>query len=194
MCRKRLRTFGSRSVRRPASTRRVVGQLRVLAEPVGRIDADPIHAAVQPEPQHPDHRRTNLWVLPVQVRLRRAVGVQVVLAAGRVERPGRPGRGTRSASCSAPPRPEPGRPTRTNRGADSSGSSGRRETTDAGRRCGWARSRPAPGAPAHAPPSAAVEVGKRAERRVHRAVIAHVVAEVDHRRGVERRQPDRIHP
>jgi len=38
-----------------------------------------------------------------------------------------------------------------------------------------------------------VEVGEGAEHRVDHAMIGDVVAEVDHRRGVERRQPDRIH-
>src|ERR1039457_1513374 len=41
---------------------------------------------------------------------------------------------------------------------------------------------------------ARTSLSKRAEPTVDRAVIAHVVAKVDHRRDVERRQPDRIDP
>jgi hypothetical protein len=39
----------------------------------------------------------------------------------------------------------------------------------------------------------AVEVGERAELRVYRFVVAHVVAEVNLRRRVERSNPDRVH-
>jgi len=39
----------------------------------------------------------------------------------------------------------------------------------------------------------AVEVGQGAEQRVHIAVIGDVVAEVGHRRGEERGDPDRVH-
>ncbi len=38
-----------------------------------------------------------------------------------------------------------------------------------------------------------VEVGERAEDGVHVAVVAHVVAEVRHRRAEERREPDGVH-
>ena len=37
-----------------------------------------------------------------------------------------------------------------------------------------------------------VEVGQRAEQRVDVAVVGDVVAAVGHRRGVERREPDRV--
>jgi len=37
-----------------------------------------------------------------------------------------------------------------------------------------------------------VEIPKRAEHRVHVAVIGHVIAEIQHRRAEERRDPDRI--
>jgi hypothetical protein len=37
-----------------------------------------------------------------------------------------------------------------------------------------------------------VEVGERAEQPVAVAVVGHVVAEVGHRRAVERREPDRL--
>ena len=39
-----------------------------------------------------------------------------------------------------------------------------------------------------------VEIGKRAEDRINIAIIGDVVAHVGHRRGKERRQPDRIDP
>ena len=38
-----------------------------------------------------------------------------------------------------------------------------------------------------------IEVGQRAEDRMHVDVIGHVVAEIRHRRGEGRRQPDRVH-
>lgn len=38
-----------------------------------------------------------------------------------------------------------------------------------------------------------VEVGQRSEPRVDVAIISHVIAEIPHRRGIDGRQPDRIH-
>ena len=37
-----------------------------------------------------------------------------------------------------------------------------------------------------------VEVLQRPEQRIDGAVISHVVTEIDHRRGIDRRDPDRI--
>ena len=37
-----------------------------------------------------------------------------------------------------------------------------------------------------------VEVGQRAEQRIDVAIVGDVVAEVGHRRGEDRREPDRI--
>ena len=39
-----------------------------------------------------------------------------------------------------------------------------------------------------------VEIGQRAELRVDVAVVGDVVAHVRHRRGEDRRQPDRVDP
>jgi hypothetical protein len=44
------------------------------------------------------------------------------------------------------------------------------------------------------PRRSAVEVGEGAEHRVDVAVVGDVVAEVGHRRAVDRRQPDRVDP
>jgi hypothetical protein len=38
----------------------------------------------------------------------------------------------------------------------------------------------------------AIEVGKRAEKRIHPGVVRHVVAEVLHRRRIDRREPQRV--
>jgi hypothetical protein len=39
----------------------------------------------------------------------------------------------------------------------------------------------------------AVELPERAEHRIDVLVVRHVIAEVVHRRGVDRRQPERVH-
>jgi hypothetical protein len=39
-----------------------------------------------------------------------------------------------------------------------------------------------------------IEIGQRSENRIDRKIVRHIVAEVLHRRGKERREPDRIDP
>jgi hypothetical protein len=52
-------------------TGNVVAQLRVLGEPVHRIQPEAVDPPVQPEAQHLMHRGLDLGVVPVQVRLLR---------------------------------------------------------------------------------------------------------------------------
>ena len=53
---------------------------RLLDEPVGHVHTEPVHAAVQPEPQDVLELRADLRVLPVQVRLGGVEQVEVPLA------------------------------------------------------------------------------------------------------------------
>jgi hypothetical protein len=41
-------------------------------------------------------------------------------------------------------------------------------------------------------PEQRLELAQAAEQRINRRVVGNVVAEIDHRRGKDRRQPDRI--
>ena len=70
--------------------RRVVAQLLVLNHHVAHVNAEPGHAAVPPEAHNVVELAAHVLVPPVEVRLRRLEVVQVVLAAGLVEVPGRP--------------------------------------------------------------------------------------------------------
>jgi len=57
-----------------------VRQSRGLGHAVGHVDAEPVDAAVQPEPQRVGEVLAHLRVRPVQVGLRGSEGVQVPLA------------------------------------------------------------------------------------------------------------------
>ena len=65
-----------------------------------------------------------------------------------------------------------------------------RGTTDAGRRCGSAPSTTL--RPRVRLRDEPVEVLERAEERIDAGVVGHVVAEVLHRRGIDRREPQRV--
>ena len=161
--------------------RRVVAQLGVLQDPVERVDAEAVDAAVQPEAQHLAERLGHLGVAPVQVRLLGIEGVQVPAPGRRVARPRRAAE-RRRASCSA------GR-----RDRDQTYQSGcsrnhgcsidvwhgtTSNSTLSPRSCAAAISA-----------SASASVPKRGSTAV---VVGDVVAAVGQRRGVERRQPDRV--
>ncbi len=73
--------------------RDVVGQPRLLDEPVRDVDAEPVDATIEPEPQDAAELLAHLFVGPVEVGLRRVEQVQVPLAGRAVglddARPGR---------------------------------------------------------------------------------------------------------
>jgi hypothetical protein len=64
----------------------------VLDEKIGHVHAEAVHAAVGPEAQRSEEVCTDLWVVPVPVRLFGSKGVQIPLP---VVHPG-PGRATES--------------------------------------------------------------------------------------------------
>ena len=71
----------------PVGVGRVVAEVLVLDEMPEHVDAKAVHAALEPEAQHAEHRLDDLGIAPVQVRLLGQEGVVVVLAGGRVELP-----------------------------------------------------------------------------------------------------------
>lgn len=59
-----------------------VGEIGVLGEPVGDVDAEPVDAPVEPEPQDGLELGVHVGVLPVEVGLFGGVQVEVPLAVG----------------------------------------------------------------------------------------------------------------
>src|SRR5207247_8458016 len=68
--------------------RRIVAQGGVLVDALCDVDPEAGDPAVEPEPQDPLELRVHGRLPPVQVRLGGQEAVQVVLAAGVVDRPG----------------------------------------------------------------------------------------------------------
>ncbi|EXF43037.1 hypothetical protein BAY1663_04539 [Pseudomonas sp. BAY1663] len=165
---------------------RIVGEARILAGAVDDVDAKTVDAALEPEAQHAMHRLDDLRVAPVQVRLLRQEQVQVVLLGVLVPGPGAAGVELRApvVRLVAPDVPvAPGVVSRAAR-LEEPGVLVRRmvgyevqQHTDAtGMGLG----------------DQPVDIGQRAEQRVDVAVVADVVAGIDHRRAEHRRQPQRI--
>ena len=187
------------AVLRRAADRRQRGVAGGLDQAVGDIDAEPVHTAVEPEPQRVGHLTVHIGVVPVEVRLRGIEQVQVPVAA-RVavviehRRPGiaaehrHPVVRRRSAvrACArqavvAPPgvvldaaRPSLGEPPVHGTGVV-------RHDVDHHLQTHVVR-----------PRDQRLGIGQGAEHRVDRAVVRDVVAAVVLRRDVERGQPDRI--
>ena len=65
----------------------LVAQQRVLGDPRDRVQAQAVDAAIHPEADHVVHRLLDLGVVPVEVGLLGHEAVQVVLLRGLVERP-----------------------------------------------------------------------------------------------------------
>ena len=168
----------------------LVRQRLVLEQTLCDVDAEAVDAAVEPEAQHLLEVPLHGLVVPVEVGLLGSEDVQVVLAAAWVELPRRA--------------PEGGRP-RVRRAAVAAGAE---EVAPAIRvaRVGECVAEPLVllrgviGDDVHEHPQAEhvgvceerVEVGERPEARVDVRVVGDVVAVVGTRRGVERRQPDRV--
>ena len=170
-----------------------VGQRGVLADEVHDVGAEAVDAAVQPEAQHVVHRLDDRGLVPVEVGLLGQEGVQVPLLGGRVPRP-------RGAAAEGR-RPVVGRMLRRAVAPAVPVALGR-----FARRAALDEPRVLVGGVVGHPVQedadvAGVGVGEQrvegrevSEERVDVAVVGHVVAEVGHRRAVDRRQPDRVGP
>jgi hypothetical protein len=169
----------------------VVAQRGVLAELVGDVEPDAAGAAIQPEAQDVEHGPLHLRVVPVEVGLLGQERVQVPLRGALVPRPRRAGLLPRGQPivgrhAVAPP-VTPDVPVAPRRAA------ARARLREPRVAVGGVVGHPVDD---HAQAARArlgdelVEVGERAEARVDVGVVGDVVAEVGHRRGVERRQPD----
>ena len=168
--------------KREASRRgRVVPQLRVLDHHVHRIHAEAVHASVEPEADDVLHRGHDLRVAPVEVRLLRVERVQVPAAALLVAAPGR-------ASEHGFPvvrRAVDGRPDVPVRVLAEP------RVLDRGVRGDEVEQQLQ--AAVVSLSDELVEVVHRPEDGIDRGVVRDVVAEVGERRGVDRREPERVH-
>ncbi len=191
---------------RPVPVRRAVRRRTVMQPPVGvdtlgdqvdDIHPEAVDPAVEPPAHHVVDRLADVGVLPVEVRLLAAEQVQVVLAGGLVQLPGRAGEEALPVGRLRPRRP--GAHALTSRAPPVPVPSG-----VVGRAAGLHEPRVLVGGvvdhQVHDEPDAAcVETGdqlvqllQRAEGRVDVAVVADVVAVVVLRRGVQRGQPEHV--
>ncbi len=174
-----------------AGLRRVVAQFRVLVEAVRHVDAEPGHAAVEPEPEDLVERLVHPRLPPVQVGLAGQEIVQVVLLRRLMPGPGRAAGGVqpvvrrRAARARVGPDVEvPVRRVAAGRRVDEPGM---------GRAC-------VVGHQVEQHPQAAfprlgdqpVHLVHGAELGMHAQVVGDVVAPVLIRRGHGRRQPDAV--
>ena len=166
----------------PRRVGRVVAPPVVLDRLAQRVDAEAVGAVLDPEAQDAEHRLADVRVAPVQIGLLGQVGVVVPGAAPLVPRPCGAAEvahpvGRRRVRRPLPPEvplrvlPEP-------------------RVLDRGVVRDVVEDQPQP-EPMRLLRQR-VEVGERAEARVDVAVVGDVVAEVGHRRAVERREPDRV--
>ena len=166
---------------------RVVAQLQVLEHLAHRVDAEAVDAARLPEAQDLEHRLPHLGVAPVEVRLLGQVGVVVALARRLVPLPRRAAEHRDPVVGRVPVAPEvpvalgalPRRARLLEPRVQVRGVVGDEVQHDLDAVLVRGRHQ-------------RVEVVHRPERRVDRAVVGDVVAEVAHRRREERRQPDRV--
>ena len=182
--------------RGPARPGRVGSQLGILEEGVEDVQPEPVDAAGQPAADHLELGRLHAGCPPVHLRLLDQEGVVVELLATRLPAPARPAEvrdpvvgWQRRAGRIAPGRVAPQVPIGVRTGA-----------------IGARRDEPRMGVAGVVhdqveddPDPAAVrlrdqpvEIRLRSEQRIDPFVIAHVVAEVEPRRRVDRRQPDRV--
>ena len=171
------------------------GSAGSLPMQVHDVDAEAVDAAVEPEAQHVVHGLDDLRVVPVEVGLLGQEGVQVPLPGGLVPGPRADRRRRPPASCWADAvrrAVAPAVPV-------ALGESSRRARVSTNHGC-WSdvwlgtQSSSTRMSRAWASASRRVEGREVAEERVDVAVVGHVVAEVGHRRAVDRRQPERVDP
>ena len=180
-----------RAIGRPVGVRRVVAQLVVLDEVPHDVDAEPVHAAIQPESQDVVHLGPHVRVAPVEVGLLLEERVIVELARGLVPLPGRaaehaqPVVGRAAARRGiAPQVPVASRVGAARAGLEEPGVLVRGVVGDE------VEQHPDPARVGGL--DEAIEVGEGAEDRVDVAVVGDVVAEVGHRRPEDRRDPDGV--
>jgi hypothetical protein len=172
----------------------VVPQLGILGDLVDHVDPEPVDTPVEPEPQDVVHGRLHLGVIPVEVGLVRRERVQVVLRGRLVERP----RGADGGERRPPVvrRPAVGRGIAPHVPVALG-------VVQAARRLDEPRvlvrgvvRHPVDDeldAAAVGAREQVVKVCESPEHRIDIGVVGNVVAEVGHRRPVERRQPDGSH-
>ena len=171
----------------------IVAQACILEQMMDRIHPKAVDAPLEPEAQHIEHGRDDFGIAPVQIRLPGEVGAVIELSRPLVEGPGRAaelaypiiGRPTVGASV-APDIPIAfgalPRGTALDEPGVQVGSVVRHIIEDDLE------------ALAMRLVEEAIEILHRAEHRIDAAMIANVVAEIRHGRGIDRRYPDRIDP
>ncbi len=174
-----------------ASGRRgVVAQLRILGDPVHDVDPEAVGPAIEPEAQDVVHGADESRVSPVEIRLFAQERVEIPLAGRRVVLPGRAAehghpvvRGLVAASIA------PDVPVALRTVAGSAGFEKPRVLVRAVVRNPVQRDAD----PALVGiPQQLIEILERAEEGIDAAVVGDVVAEVRHRRRLERREPERV--
>ena len=171
---------------------RIVAEFGILDHEPHHVDPEPVRAAVEPEPHGGDHGILDGRVAPVQVWLLAQEAVQVPLAGGGIEGPGRtaevrhPVVWRHALAPAVPPDVPvalgavPRRPAVAEPGVLVGGVAGHEVQDD------LEASRVGVG-------HQVVERGERPEQGVDVAVIGHVVAEIRHGRRIDWRDPDRVH-
>ena len=122
----------------------VIGEIRVLRQPIHHIDAETIHSSIQPEAHDAFHGLPDCRVAPVEVRLFLEKGMKVVLAGLGVPLPCaglQVAAEQRGSNCWVGHHLRTGRARCTILASRSHAISGSLETTDVCGKCGWARSR-----------------------------------------------------
>ena len=176
----------------PLGRGRIVAQFRVVHRMVERIEAKAVDAPVQPELHRAQQRILHRNIVNVELRLAGQELVHIILPPPRIPGPGRaakhrlpvvgrravrPGIGPDEPVCLVivpvlPALRKPGMQVGT-MGID---------LVDRDLDPQFMRAR-----------HQRVEIGERAEDRVHPAIISDIIAEIAHRRGEEGRNPDRVH-
>ena len=173
--------------------RRIVAQFGVVHHEIECIDPEPVDPAVEPELGDVQQGVLHLRMVPVQLRLLRQEIVQEILPPPRIPGPGRtaehrlPVAGRRAVGLGIGP-DVPVSPRIVAAGAAV------HEPAMLVRGMGIDLVDDHPQPQPMSARDQRVEIAKRAEDRVDITVIRYVVTEILHRRGKERRYPDRVDP
>ncbi len=171
--------------------RRIVPQLAIVHVEVGDIEAEAVDAALQPEAGDVEDRLLDLRIVEVEVRLLLQEVVEIVLAAARLPVPGRAAEHRQPVVGRRPVLLWIGPDVPVGLGVVAAAAALLEPRMAVrGMRVHLIDDHPQPEPMGFG--QQAVEVGEGAEHRVDVAVVGDVVAEVLHRRGEERRQPDAV--
>jgi hypothetical protein len=172
--------------------RGVVPQLLVVEVEVDRVEAEPVDPAIQPEPRDVEQLVLHLGVVQVQIGLLLEEVVQVVLHPVARPFPGRAAEDRQPVVGRAaiglgvgPDIPVGFRVVAARNGFPGTRRAGRgvaEHEVDQHLQPQLMR-----------PVDQRVEIAQRAEHRIDVAVVADVIAEIEHRRAEERADPDRVH-